>query len=162
MGKKFIYFKKLSNSIKKKFNFINFKLNKKIGFQSIVAKETGLFIDLTKENYLSFHLRPKNSNNFFLESTCGVNQKIAIIIQGPIQDKIEFLKETLDIYKKIFKNSIIIISTWKSENQEAINLLKNTNTHIIYNDEPAEESIHNIDKQIFYKYWFKISFKIRC
>ena len=148
LGKKIIYFNKLLNSIKNKFNFIYFKLNKKIGFQSIVTKEKGFFIDLTKDNYLSFHLRPKSSDDFFLESTCEVSQKIAIIIQGPIQDKLEFLKETLSIYKKIFKNSIIIISTWKSENQEKINLLKNTNTHIIYSDEPTKESIHNVDKQI--------------
>ena len=54
LGKKIIYFNKLLNSIKNKFNFIYFKLNKKIGFQSIVTKEKGFFIDLTKDNFFFF------------------------------------------------------------------------------------------------------------
>ncbi|WP_440672823.1 WavE lipopolysaccharide synthesis family protein [Candidatus Pelagibacter sp. HIMB1715] len=149
LGKeKFFFLKKFSSSIKNKFSFIKIKLNKKIGFQSITHKERGFIIDYTKNNFLSIHLRPKNSNDFFLESTCNINEKIAIIIQGPIQDKIDFLRETLNIYKKIFKNSIVIISTWKNENQKLIDNFKNSNTYVIYSEEPNKETMHNIDKQI--------------
>ena len=73
-------------------------------------------------------MRPKLAENFNLESTCKINEKIAIIIQGPIKEKFNFLKNTLDIYKKIFKNSLIIISTWENENIDLINSLKNENT----------------------------------
>ena len=131
-----------------KFDFFKNNLNKKIEHQSIIDKESGFIIDNTKNNYLTYHLRPKKAEDFNLESTCKIDEKIAIIIQGPIQEKFDFLKNTLEIYKKIFKNSIIIISTWKSEDIEKINTLKDENIYILFNDEP-EKSQSNIDHQIF-------------
>ena len=141
----------LRNWIKKfynKFDFFKNNLNKKIEHQSIIDKESGFIIDNTKNNYLTYHLRPKKAEDFNLESTCKIDEKIAIIIQGPIQEKFDYLKNTLEIYKKIFKNSIIIISTWKSEDIEKINTLKDENIYILFNDEP-EKSQSNIDHQIF-------------
>ena len=131
-----------------KFDFFKNNLNKKIEHQSIIDKESGFIIDNTKNNYLTYHLRPKKAEDFNLESTCKIDEKIAIIIQGPIQEKFDYLKNTLEIYKKIFKNSIIIISTWKSEDIEKINTLKDENIYILFNDEP-EKSQSNIDHQIF-------------
>ena len=145
------FYLSLRNSIKKfcnKFDFFKNNLNKKIEHQSIIDKESGFIIDNTKNNFLTYHLRPKKAEDFNLESTCKIDEKIAIIIQGPIQEKIDFLKNTLEIYKKIFKNSIIIISTWKSEDIEKINTLKDENIYILFNDEP-EKSQSNIDHQIF-------------
>ena len=145
------FYLSLRNWIKKfynKFDFFKNNLNKKIEHQSIIDKESGFIIDNTKNNYLTYHLRPKKAEDFNLESTCKIDEKIAIIIQGPIQEKIDFLKNTLEIYKKIFKNSIIIISTWKSEDIEKINTLKDENIYILFNDEP-EKSQSNIDHQIF-------------
>ncbi|MDC3030192.1 WavE lipopolysaccharide synthesis family protein [Candidatus Pelagibacter sp.] len=130
-----------------KLNFYKNNLNKKVEFQRIVKKETGFIIDRTKDNYLTFHLRPKNSKDFNLESTCKIDEKIAIIIQGPIQEKFNFLKNTLAIYKKIFKNSIIIISTWDNENIKLINSLKEEGIHVLFNKEP-KNSLKNIDHQI--------------
>ena len=145
------FYLSLRNWIKKfytKFDFLKNNLNKKIEHQSIIDKESGFIIDNTKNNYLTYHLRPKKAEDFNLESTCKIDEKIAIIIQGPIQEKFDFLKNTIEIYKKIFKNSIIIISTWKSEDIEKINTLKDENIYILFNDEP-EKSQSNIDHQIF-------------
>ena len=145
------FYLSLRNWIKKfytKFDFLKNNLNKKIEHQSIIDKESGFIIDNTKNNYLTYHLRPKKAEDFNLESTCKIDEKIAVIIQGPIQEKFDFLKNTLEIYKKIFKNSIIIISTWKSEDIEKINTLKDENIYILFNDEP-EKSQSNIDHQIF-------------
>ncbi len=136
-------FKNLTNNL----NFFKKKLNKKVEHQKIIQKESGFLIDATRDNYLTYHLRPKNSENFYLESTCKINEKMAIIIQGPIQGWFQFLKNTLDIYKKIFKNSIIIISTWENENKDLINSLKDENIFILFNKEP-EKSQYNIDHQI--------------
>lgn len=145
------FYLSLRNWIKKfytKFDFLKNNLNKKIEHQSIIDKESGFIIDNTKNNYLTYHLRPKKAEDFNLESTCKIDEKIAVIIQGPIQEKFDFLKNTLEIYKKIFKNSIIIISTWKSEDIERINTLKDENIYILFNNEP-EKSQSNIDHQIF-------------
>ncbi len=146
-GKYYLNIRSIIKKFTSKFSFIKKDLNKKIEYQSIVKKETGFIIDFTKENFLTYHLRPKNSQNFYSESTCSISEKIAIIIQGPIQNKFDFLKNTLEIYKRIFKNSIIIISTWENEDQNLINSLKNENTFILYNKEP-KTSHNNIDHQI--------------
>lgn len=145
------FYLSLRNQTKKfynKFSFFKNNLNKKIEHQRIIDKESGFIIDNTKDNYLTYHLRPKKAEDFKLESTCKIDEKIAIIIQGPIQEKFNFLKNTLKIYKKIFKNSIIIISTWKSEDINKIKTLKDENVYILFNDEP-EKSQSNIDHQIF-------------
>ena len=147
-GNSFLNIRESFKKKNKKFNFFKKDLNKKIEHQRIIRKETGFIIDLIKDNYFTYHLRPKLSKNFNLESTCRIDEKIAIIIQGPIKDKFDFLKNTLDIYKKIFKNSIIIVSTWENENINLINSLKNENTFIIFNKEP-QKSQSNINHQIY-------------
>ena len=133
----------------KKFNFLKTKLNKKTAGQSLVKNESGFLLDLTFNNYLTYHLRPKFSKDFNLESTCEISEKFAVIIQGPIEENADFLKNTIKIYKKIFKNSLIIISTWESENKELIKELHDENIHIILNDDSViKKSRSNINKQI--------------
>ena len=80
-------------------------------------------------------MRPKIFEDFKLESTCEISEKFAVIIQGPIQENNEFLKQTIKIYKKIFKNSLIIVSTWESEDKQVIEELKSENIHIILTDD---------------------------
>jgi hypothetical protein len=147
-GRFYVLTRKYLKKIYSKLNFIKTNLNKKIEHQSIVTKETGFLIDFTKDNYLTFHLRPKKSENFYLKSTAKTEEKFAIIIQGPIQDKFFFLKNTIEIYKKIFPNSSIIISTWENENINLINTLKKENIFILFNKEPSK-SLSNIDHQIY-------------
>ena len=150
-GKLFTNIRSLIKKETQKHNFLKSNLNKKIEHQKIIQSENGFLLDFTKDNYLTYHLRPKLSKNFNLESTCTIEDKIAIVIQGPIQEKFEFLKNTLNIYKKIFKNSFVIISTWESENINLINSLKDKNIFIIFNKEP-EKSQSNIDHQIYSTY----------
>ena len=147
-GKSYISSRKKFKNFTSSLNFFKKKLNKKIEHQKIIQKESGFLIDATRDNYLTYHLRPKNSGNFNLESTCKINEKIAIIIQGPIQEKFLFLRNTLDIYKKIFKNSIIIISTWENEDKNLINSLQDENIFILFNNEPQNQTPFNVDHQI--------------
>jgi len=146
-GKYFLNTREKFKKYISRFDFIKIKLNKKIDHQSIVKKENGILLDLTKNNYLTFHLRPKNSEDFYLESTNKNKEKFAIIIQGPIGKKFSFLKDTINIYKKIFKNTVIIISTWRSENINLINSLKEENVFILFSEEP-DKSLYNVDHQI--------------
>jgi len=147
-GKFYIITRKKIKDFTSNFDFFKKRLNKKVEHQRLVKKESGFLIDGTRNNYLTFHLRPKISEDFYLESTCKIDEKIAIIIQGQIQEKFIFLKNTLDIYKKIFKNSIIIISTWENENKDLINSLKDQNIFILFNEEPEKKTLFNIDHQI--------------
>ena len=150
-GKIFLNTRDFIKKNTKKFNFLKSNLNKKVEHQKIIKNEIGFLLDFTKDNYLTYHLRPKLAKNFNLESTCELEERIAIVIQGQIQEKFEFLKNTLDIYKKIFKNSLIIISTWDNENVNLINSLKDKNIFIIFNKEP-EKSLSNINHQIYSTY----------
>ena len=50
----------------KKFNFIKTKLNKKTAGQSLIKNEKGFLLDLTFNNYLTYHLRPKIFEDFDL------------------------------------------------------------------------------------------------
>ena len=140
------FYSKLKIKFKEFKNRFKFNLSKKISSQKIVINENGFLLDFTKNNYLSFHLRPKKFQDFNLESTCIVNEKIGIVIQGPIKNNFDFLKNTLKIYEKIFKNNLIVISTWDSENLKKIKSLSSDNVHIIFNKEPSK-SISNIDHQ---------------
>ncbi len=146
-GKFYVYGRKYLKNLFNRFSFIKKNLNKKIEHQSIVTKEAGFILDRTKDNYLTYHLRPKIAANFHLESTCKIDEKFAVIIQGPVQEKFNFLKNTLEIYSKIFKNSFFIVSTWENENVDLINTLKKDNTFILFNKEPSK-SQSNVNHQI--------------
>lgn len=134
------------------FRRFKFKLNKRIDHQSIVKKERGFFFDFSIDNYLTFHLRPKKFNNYNLVSTDNIEKKYAVIIQGQIGSMYGFLSETLKIYNKIFPDTLIIISTWDSENKEKISKLKNKNIHIIFNESLHYKSPGNTDHQIISTY----------
>ena len=134
--------------LKKKFSFFKNKLdNPNIGGQKITKTERGFLIDATIDNYLTYHLRPKRSKNFKLESTFKVSDKFAVIIQGPIQENLNFLKNTLQIYKKNFKNSLIIVSTWKDEENNLSKEFYDDNVHFIFN-EKIKKSKFNLSQQI--------------
>ena len=130
------------------FDLFSFNLTKKIGNQSLVKKEKGFIVGATFNNYFTFHLRPKKSDDFRLLSSENLDKKIGIIIQGNIGKNFKFLKETLNIYEKIFPNILIIISTWNSENQKKILELEKKNLKIIFNDEPKTLSPGNSDFQL--------------
>lgn len=56
-----------------------------------------------------------SSYSKFYEINKEYNNKVSIIIQGPICYKDNFTYETIKLYKKIYNQSNIILSTWKNE-----------------------------------------------
>ena len=62
------------------------------------------------DSYITYHVRPKFANQVNLSAdTLTVYPKVAIIIQGPLLAKDKFTLNTVRIYKKLFKNYLIII-----------------------------------------------------
>ncbi len=145
-------YQSIKNFESKIFNRFSFNLTKKIGNQSLIKKEKGFILDATIDNYCTFHLRPKNSNDFKLLSTENLEKKIGILIQGNIGKNLKFFKETLNIYEKIFPNILIIISTWKNENQKEILKLEKKNIKVIFNEDPKTFSPGNSDFQLISTY----------
>ena len=124
-------------------------LSKKISGLPVVLKEKGFIISFIKNNYLTFHLRPKLATDTNLSSSVDkYNSDTAIIIQGGIEDP-KFLEETIKIYDKVFPNSLIILSTWKKEDiGNIINLNLNNKLKIIQSQKPDKPGDLNINLQL--------------
>ena len=140
------YLKKLSNLLKKIFHF---NISKKISGLKVISKERGFIISFLIDNYFSFILKPKKSEDFHLVSTSKYKKnKFAIIIQGPIGEDAEFTFETVKIYEKIFPDSKIILSTWINEKQNTINKFKRENIDVILNEIPKKAGNGNLNLQL--------------
>ena len=126
---------------------INF--SKQISGLPLANKGIDLVLSFSKSNYISYFIRPKYSKNFKQVSTEQVDFKeFGIIIQGPINNtnELNFLKETLKIYKLIFPKTLIVISTW--ENSYIDELETNEYIQIERSKLPSEPGMGNINYQI--------------
>ena len=128
----------------------NYKLvirfNKKLSTAPIIKDAKGILFNLPRNFFLSVIIRPKYSNQINYLPQCD-NSKFGIIIQGSIHDQKKFLIETLKIYKKIFKSSYIVVSTWKDEIKYKDEINKFCD-HIIFNEKPKKNGIANINLQL--------------
>ena len=94
--------------------------------------------------YYTFNYRDK----FFKERNCKIQNKISIIIQGPILRKDNFTINTINLYLKHCK-STIILSTWKDNlSKKEILRLKKKGVKIIINELPNLAGPGNINFQL--------------
>ena len=136
MNKKFIKKLGLSNI------FFNNKYSRKI-FKLLA------FIG-TKEDFFSYHLRSKDTNNI-IDDSIKIKEnfeKIGIVLQGPIQYEDSFTYETLKLYKKIYPNSEIILSIWKDEKKDELDRIRNIGVVVVENDKPETGGFINLNYQI--------------
>lgn len=116
--------------------------------------DTYLFSEIIKQflrqnSYITLHTRPKCSeeiHTFSDESTYSEN--VCIVLQGPILKTDDFTLNTIKLYKKIFSNTKIILSTWDNEDKVYLKKLKNENIKIVLNKLPAQSGVANINYQI--------------
>ena len=138
----------MGNFLRKVNSFFFFNFTKKISKLKIINRGIGFgFFFLTK-NFLSIHLRPKYNSDFKLR-TVSVYKKnyFAIIIQGPIDNNINFLCETIKIYKKIFPKCLIVLSTWLDEKKH-IKKLNKLGINCLFNEFPESKGLGNINYQL--------------
>lgn len=142
--------------ILKKINFFSYlkyniilNFSKKVSGLPLANKGIDFIASYSRSNFISYFIRPKYSKNYKLISTEEIDKKeFGIIIQGPISTKKElaFLRETLEIYKKIFPKTIIIISTWQNSFTE--NLQNDDYIKIHKSEKPKDPGLGNINYQI--------------
>lgn len=125
---------------------IIFKFNKKISTAPIIKNAKGLLFSYSKNFFLSVIMRPKFSKEVNYLSFNNKKKKFGLIIQGNISEQKDFLIESLKIYKKIFKNVYIVISTWENE-IDYLKDLKNLSNHIIVNQMPKNKGVANVNLQ---------------
>ncbi len=69
------------------------------------------------------------------------NNKIAIVVQGPIIIKNDFTFETLKLYINIFPNAIVILSTWDDQSVRVISKIRDLGIRVIINKYPKYSGI---------------------
>ena len=73
----------------------------------------------------------------------------AIILQGPIQYEDDFTLETIYRYRKIYPDTLIIVSTWEGEVTTLFRFLASSiNVLIIENKKPSDAGSSNINYQL--------------
>ncbi len=144
---KLITFRDTNKFIKYMKSFFFIYLNKKVHGKNIIKNERGFLLDFSKDNYVSYTIRPKKTGNIISERDTYNDNDTAIIIQGSLKGVLKFTDETINLYLKIFKNSLIIVSVWKDEIDNDFYKKFKDKVHIILNEKP-NNIIHNTDLQV--------------
>ena len=79
---------------------------------SIMRRVMG--IDVTGQ-FRTYYDRPKYADEVGIFSEKPLKYKTAIVLQGPIKHEDNFTLETIRLYKRLYHDCEIVISTWKSE-----------------------------------------------
>lgn len=99
--------------------------------------------------FTTVHRRPIYAKSYFLTSDAVTdNVKIAIVLQGPLVRVNDFTLETVKLYKKIFPQTVVIISTWEDEGDEDVVMLKKEGAEVLLNKKPAYTGPYNLNSQI--------------
>ena len=126
-----------------KYQFV-FNLNRTIRGQQLVNNDTGWIFASSKNSYFTYHLRPKYASDVKTQNTEVISeQKMAIIIQGPIVYDENFTIESIKLYRKLHPNSVVILSTWHSEDEKIVLSAKNLGAQIILNHKPEKYAYGN-------------------
>jgi hypothetical protein len=98
--------------------------------------------------YLTFLNRPKQTSAMDLwPDNRAIQEKVAIVIQGPLLHEYAFTLETVRLYKKIFPKAIIIVSTWKGEDENVLKQIENLGATIVRSDKPSYRGPFNVNMQ---------------
>lgn len=147
--------KKIIKRISLKF----FKLLIKILIQTIrlcnidlVYLLNNICIQIEKNNdiFVNYKIRPKKSNYYIPTKIKTDTQagELAIVLQGIIETKDDFTFETVQLYKKIFPNSTIIISTWDNTNPTLLKRFENAGCEIVISKSFKPCGYGNVNYQI--------------
>lgn len=110
------------------------------------------------KKYLNKHdailvIRDKNlfPSRYFIPSRIESNSKsgeLAIVIQGPIEERDNFTLETIKFYKKLFTGAIIIVSTWDTTNKKLLQRFKEEGCVIVLSKVFENNGLRNVNYQI--------------
>lgn len=101
------------------------------------------------EKYITYDEKPVYFKDYNADFDFLTNTPIlTIVMQGPLKLENHFTLETLKIYQKNFPKCPIVLSTWKTENIEEIEKIKELNIPVLQNDPPTEKGLDNINFQI--------------
>lgn len=104
-------------------------------------------MEVYSNSFFSYHLRPKFAKDITLKSD-EEYQNIGIVIQGPLVTEENFTLETVRLYKKLFTNVTIVVSTWEDENENYLAKISNEGVFLVLNKKPEKSGALNSNYQI--------------
>ncbi len=122
------------------------KINNNILKTIIILFEyfTNFYVILfVKHKYFTNKILHRNFQHFF-----DIDNSFGILIQGQFIKKNNFTLNTLLLYKYIYPNINIVLSTWDDLDQNSINKIKKLNIYLLLNKKPANPGLSNINLQI--------------
>src|SRR5581483_7192669 len=117
-------------------------------FKNTLWKKMIKGIEDRRHVFLTTHERPVSRSSFGKFTKKAKLPPCAVVIQGPLALDFDFTVETVKIYKETFPGASLIVSTWKGENKEALERLKNLGCVIVENEKPKNPGWGNINMQI--------------
>lgn len=87
--------------------------------------------------------RPKRADEIGIGSDKGAINRTAIVIQGPIKYEDDFTLETVKIYKLLYPECIIIVSTWEDEKDKAMDLFAGQDITLCFSPKPLHAGYGN-------------------
>ena len=154
----------------------NESINKFLGSINDTRSTANFIANITKpiENIHDFYIKHEvfSSKEHIIDQfpIKKHTDRIGVLIQGPIFHKLEFTITTVRMYIQLFKNPIIVISTWNNDDTSGFNIFDENNVIIIKNDPPKQKGFLNLNNQIvstieglnvLKKYGVKYAFKTR-
>ena len=88
--------------------------------------------------FFTYALRPEHSEHFALRKKSTLYPKCGIVIQGPVVTDRNFTLETAKIYRKIFPEATIVVSTWNDENPDVLNEFRKENITLVLSEKPEQ------------------------
>lgn len=100
-------------------------------------------------DFITLHKRPIHPTPHSVwsdPSTC--EERVALVMQGPLLLKNDFTLETLRLYRETFSETDLILSTWKGEDAATLAKIRDLGVTVIENDKPEMTGIGNVNFQI--------------
>ena len=92
--------------------------------------------------------RPKYPQNRHRKAQTDDIRDITIVIQGPIREEEDFTVATVELYRSLFPNAPIVVSTWMGSSPRAIKALIVRGCEIVMNSFPEVPGPYNVNLQI--------------
>lgn len=142
------YIKKMTKQVMSSFFSLVFRnLDDKKSF-SLIERICVAFNN-NKRYFVNYTLYPKYASDMVKPLDFGYRtNNVAIIIQGPIVERDSFTLESVRLYKKIYKECEIIVSTWNTVNSTVLKQFEKENIHVVLSEEPKYSGIGNINYQV--------------
>lgn len=119
----------------------------------IASKLDPIFLYRKIDNYWKMIKIPKVSylEKRFIFNKSDSKKKVGIVIQGPIIKEDNFTYNTIKLLLENYKNTKIILSSWRNEDKKEIEKIKRMGIDILLNDFP-KNGLENLNLQIVSTY----------